>query len=181
MTRGARGFAVWLSSAVVLTLAAIAVFAITLLIANGAFGGRTASGSASPAGSGAPASAYMFSGAPGAVLLPASADCVACHVDTAGVIGVKAIPRIAHPIHGWTLCTSCHSDATLVATAPGHSGIHAQECLVCHQQSSDPAPTPKHETIPDSDCLSCHNGTIAPLPSSMAGRSSTLCWLCHHR
>ena len=100
--------------------------------------------------------------------------------DTNGIVGVKAIPAIAHPIHGWTSCTSCHSDATLVATAPGHSGLHAQECLVCHQDSSDPAPTPRHETLPDSNCLSCH-GTVAPLPSSMADRPATLCWLCHHR
>jgi predicted CXXCH cytochrome family protein len=181
MIRSLRRYATWLGSAVVLTIAAAGIFVLGVLLANGTFGGGTASASSSPGDSGPGASGWMFSGPPGAVAIPDGADCGACHVDTAGVIGVKAIPVIAHPIHGWTSCTSCHDDATLVATAPGHTGIHAQDCLVCHQQSTDPAPTPKHETIPDSDCLSCHNGTIAPLPSNMAGRPATLCWLCHHR
>jgi predicted CXXCH cytochrome family protein len=181
MSGGARRYAAWLGSAIVLSFAAIGVFILSVLVANGTLGGRSATGSAAPGASGPGPSDWMFSGPPGAVALPDGSDCTACHVNSAGVIGVKTIPVIAHPIHGWTSCTACHSDATLVKTAPGHSGIHAQECLVCHQQSTDPAPTPKHETLPDSDCLSCHNGTIAPLPSSMAGRPATLCWLCHHR
>src|SRR3990170_1773225 len=65
--------------------------------------------------------------------LPADADCTACHLTEQGGVGVRVVPAIAHPLRGWTNCTACHANDRLVATAPGHSGIHATDCLICHQ------------------------------------------------
>lgn len=165
----------WLVSAVGI-VAAVAVFAIILVATNPRSNGGTAVASSSVGPSSSP---WLISIAPGEVRMPEGADCGACHLTTSGIIGVKAVPAIAHPVHGWTECTSCHASQRLIATAPGHSGIHANECLVCHTESTEPAPKPKHPTLPDSDCLACH-GPLVPLPSNMADRPRELCWLCHH-
>jgi hypothetical protein len=175
--RRTRAIVVWLASALGL-LAAIAAFAF-ILAATDPSNGQTATGPSPLRSPGASPSFALISMAPGAIPMPENADCTACHVMDGGVVGVKTIPALAHPVHGWTECTSCHDNARLVATAPGHSGIHADQCLVCHQRSSEPAPTPRHPSLPDSDCLACH-GTIAPLPSGMANKPKELCWLCHH-
>lgn len=174
--RRMRAIAVWFASALGL-LAAVAAFAFILAATDPS--NQAANGPTPPRSPGPSPSFGLISMAPGAIGMPENADCAACHVVDGGVVGVKAIPALAHPVHGWTECTSCHDNARLVATAPGHSGIHADQCLVCHQRSSEPAPTPRHPTLPESDCLACH-GSIAPLPSSMSDKPRTLCWLCHH-
>ena len=115
---------------------------------------------------------------PGQVQMPAGADCKACHETTGGVIGIKDIPVVPHPVIRWSNCTACHDNARLVQTAPGHSGIHADQCLVCHQESLGAAPPPAHATEPNARCLTCH-GVTAPLPSDMSHRPGELCWLCH--
>lgn len=173
-----RPVAVWLASAITL-IAAVAVFALILVATNPSNDGRTAAGSPLPSADGPSSSGWLLSGAPGEIRMPEGADCAACHVTDGGVIGVKSIPTIAHPVHGWAECTGCHANDSLVATAPGHTGIHADQCLICHRDSSKPAPTPRHPTLPDSDCLACH-GPLVPLPSNMVDRPATLCWLCHH-
>jgi len=178
MIRRLRPFSVWLAAAVA-TLAAVGAFAILLAVMQPADGPGTAVAPSATAPVIVSGGTWPMSLRPGEVQMPDGADCAACHVTAGGVIGVKAVPAIAHPVHGWTNCTACHSNETLVATAPGHSGIHADQCVVCHQQASGPAPSPRHPSLPDMDCLACH-GTIAPLPSSMADRPQTLCWLCHH-
>ena len=97
---------------------------------------------------------------------------------TYGVIGIKDVPPIPHPIQRWDSCTECHDNARLVQTAPGHSGIHANQCQICHTVSLGPAPAPAHAVLPNADCLSCH-GVTAPLPADMAHRPRQYCWLCH--
>ncbi len=121
---------------------------------------------------------WLRSVAPGQVQMPAGADCAACHETSGGVIGVKPIPDIPHPVAKWTDCTACHSNTRLVQTAPGHSGIHADQCQICHTVSLGAAPPPAHTVLPDADCLACH-GVTAPLPSDMAHRPRQDCWLCH--
>lgn len=121
---------------------------------------------------------WLVSLAPGAVSMPAGADCKACHETSGGVIGVKDIPVIPHPVAHWSLCTACHDNARLVQTAPGHSGIHADQCTVCHTASAGPAPAPAHLAAPNARCLECH-GKTAPLPADMTHRPGNLCWLCH--
>jgi hypothetical protein len=121
---------------------------------------------------------WLRSIAPGQLAMPPGSDCAACHLNADGGVGLRPIPALAHPVHGWTNCTECHDNARLVQTAPGHNGIHADQCLVCHKDSEGPAPTPKHPSLAGTDCLGCH-GTIAPLPSSMVNRPTELCWLCH--
>jgi hypothetical protein len=112
------------------------------------------------------------------VNLPANADCVACHQTESGV-GVRAVPKIAHPLRGWTDCTACHASDRLVATAPGHAGIHATDCLICHEPADLPAPLSRpHREMQNQDCLDCH-GKTEPLPSDMAHRAQSVCWLCH--
>jgi hypothetical protein len=115
---------------------------------------------------------------PGEIQMPAGADCKACHETTGGVIGIKDIPAIPHPVNGWPVCTACHDNARLVQTAPGHSGIHADQCQICHTVSLGAAPPPAHPILPNADCLSCH-GVTAPLPADMAHRPRQYCWLCH--
>lgn len=115
---------------------------------------------------------------PGEIQMPAGADCKACHETTGGVIGIKDIPVIPHPVDQWPNCTECHSNARLVETAPGHSGIHADQCRVCHTVSLGEAPPPAHHVQPNVDCIACH-GVNAPLPADMAHKPRQYCWLCH--
>ena len=119
---------------------------------------------------------------PGVVMswvnLPADADCAACHLTQGGVAAVE-VPRVAHPLRGWTDCTACHANDRLVATAPGHAGIHATDCLVCHEPAELPAPLSRpHRELQNQNCLECH-GRTAPLPEDMAHREQSVCWLCH--
>jgi hypothetical protein len=112
------------------------------------------------------------------VNLPANADCAACH-QTEGGVGNVTVPRIAHPLRGWTDCTACHANDRLVATAPGHAGIHATDCLICHEPADLPAPLSRpHREFQNQDCLTCH-GKTEPLPEDMAHRAQSVCWLCH--
>lgn len=113
------------------------------------------------------------------VSIPANADCSACHTVEGGAIGVPTAPALGHPLQGWTNCTACHANDRLVATAPGHSGIHAQDCLLCHATSDLPPPLSRpHRDLQNQDCLTCH-GVTAPLPADMSHRSQSVCWLCH--
>jgi hypothetical protein len=105
-------------------------------------------------------------------------DCTACHLRPGGGVGTKPIPPIGHPLDGWTNCTGCHAPDKLVNTAPGHSGIHADQCLVCHKSGTPAAAMRPHGDQKVGNCLSCH-GKSAPLPASMEGRSAATCWLCH--
>jgi hypothetical protein len=112
-------------------------------------------------------------------LVPAGAQCSGCHLTDRGVIGLRPIPEMGHPLEGWTDCTACHATTSLVTTAPGHSGIHATECLTCHMPSDLPAPLSRpHRDRQNMDCLDCH-GSVAPLPSDMTHRSEIVCWICH--
>ena len=109
--------------------------------------------------------------------IAANSDCAGCH-QAGGIIEVKDVPAMAHPLQGWSDCTACHADDRLVRTAPGHNGIHRELCLACHQEPAAGAsalPRP-HHVVEGQACIACH-GSKAPLPSGMAGRSN--CWLCH--
>lgn len=134
----------------------------------------TADASPAPSGVAQPSGGL----APMTIAIPADADCNACHVSN-GVIGLKNIPAMAHPVEGWKDCTACHADDRLVKTAPGHSGIHKDQCLACHKPPSPTAssalPRP-HHIVAGTACISCH-GSKAPLPTDMAGRTN--CWICH--
>lgn len=145
--------------------------------------GRQATAEPSVAPSATPRSAMALS--PIAIEMPAGADCAACHVTSSGTVGTKPIPKLAHPLLGFRDCTACHKPDGLVQTAPGHSGIHKNECLVCHQvpvdvtASGSLAPMrPEHMGI-DQPCTACHGvDEHAPLPADMQGRDS--CWICHN-
>jgi hypothetical protein len=99
-----------------------------------------------------------------------------------GTVGTRPIPKLAHPLWGWRDCTACHANDRLVAIAPGHSGLHKDDCLVCHQApdaaaTESAAPRP-HHIYSDKPCISCHGKEAeAPLPTDMEGRSN--CWVCH--
>ena len=104
-------------------------------------------------------------------------NCIACHLKPDGGVGTKPIPPVGHPTQGWTACTACHARDRLVQTAPGHTGIHADQCLVCHTSTTAAAAMRPHgENV--GNCLTCH-GSSAPLPDSMKGYAATTCWLCH--
>ena len=111
-------------------------------------------------------------------VMPVKGDCTGCHSNGDGGIGTKPIPVIAHPLEGWSQCTECHRSDRLVATAPGHTGIHATDCTVCHTQNRNPAPLRPHALTETGGCLSCH-GRTESLPHEMETRSVELCWLCH--
>jgi hypothetical protein len=110
--------------------------------------------------------------------MPSDADCGACHLDSSGVVGIRPIPVLAHPLEGWRDCTACHADDRLVQTAPGHSSVHKSDCLICHKVPSaeGSAPPRPHHLVTGATCISCH-GSKAPLPTDMAGRTN--CWICH--
>jgi hypothetical protein len=128
------------------------------------------SDSPTPSGSGA-VHALM------AVPIPADADCSACHIG-GGTASIRDIPAMAHAVEGWRNCIACHSDDSLVPTAPGHTGIGKQLCLACHEAAAPGAsalPRP-HHVVAGTSCVTCH-GSEAPLPTDMAGRNN--CWICH--
>jgi hypothetical protein len=115
--------------------------------------------------------------APMRIPIAANSDCAGCH-QAGGIIEIKNVPAMAHPLQGWSDCTACHADDRLVRTAPGHNGIHRELCLACHQEpgpGSSALPRP-HHVVEGQACIACH-GSNAPLPSDMEGRSN--CWLCH--
>jgi hypothetical protein len=115
--------------------------------------------------------------APIGIPMSPDADCGACHLDIAGVVGTKPIPVLGHPLEGWKDCTACHADDRLVESAPGHSGLHRADCLVCHQvPSGEGTAPPRPHHVFDEACITCH-GSEAPLPTDMAGRNN--CWICH--
>ena len=157
-------------------LGAVVAVAFALTVADAALSARS---TPTPTPKVAPTpTPWLVSMAPGGVVMPVGADCKACHETSNGVIGVRDIPVIPHPVAHWSLCTACHDDARLVLTAPGHSGIHADQCTVCHTASAGPAPAPAHIAAPNARCLECH-GKTAPLPADMTHRPGNLCWLCH--
>jgi hypothetical protein len=109
--------------------------------------------------------------------IPTSNSCLLCHT-TGGEAGLKPIPAIGHPLEGWRSCTVCHTDEKLGRTAPGHQGIEESECTNCHKVAPvGPAITQAHSQL-TKPCLECH-GQVAHLPSSMVGRNTDECWLCH--
>lgn len=151
----------------------------------GLFGAVVSPGASGvPTAPGSPGASAGPSGSPtmdmnGAVI-PADSDCSGCHKTAQGAIGLRPIPAMGHPLEGWSQCTNCHSTATLVATAPGHSGIHATECTICHKPGDLPAPLSRpHRDRQNQACLSCHGTAKAPLPADMSHRSESVCWLCH--
>ncbi len=175
--RGTRR--IFARATVALAFAAIGALAVVVLIAINVgairFGGD---GAIQPSSTVGPTTTPgLISMKPGTVQMAANADCAACHITSSGQVGTRPIPVIAHPVNGWTHCTACHTNDALVRTAPGHSGIHATDCLVCHRQASQPAP-PRIHGGPNTGCLSCH-GITAAMPHEMADRPDTECWICH--
>lgn len=136
----------------------------------------------------------------GAVIVPSPSPSATAAVSVMAAIGVTSItndancgschsapgetnarPVMAHPLKGWTDCTACHLTSTLVKTAPGHAGLHKDECLICHTARQDQTEPPKpHHSFNGANCTSCHgNPEIpqAPLPKDMADKQN--CWVCH--
>ena len=119
------------------------------------------------------------------ISMPSGTDCTACHLTTDGVVGTKAIPAMAHPLWGWQNCTACHATGSLVASAPGHSSLHKDECLICHRApdaaaSASPAPFRPEHMGGNLPCTSCHGvDQHAPMPENMKGRGDN-CWICHN-
>ena len=118
------------------------------------------------------------------IAMPPGSDCQGCHITEAGSLGTREIPVMAHPLFGWRDCTACHTTGSLVASAPGHSSLHKDDCLVCHQtrtetgDTSQPPLRPEHMGT-DKPCVACHGvDEHAPLPEAMAGREN--CWICHN-
>jgi hypothetical protein len=131
-----------------------------------------------------PTPGSLMARSPIGIEMPAGSDCQGCHVTEAGTLGTREIPVMAHPLWGWRDCTACHSTGSLVASAPGHSSLHKDDCLVCHQtrtetgDASQPPLRPEHMGT-DRPCIACHGvDEHAPLPDEMAGREN--CWICHN-
>jgi hypothetical protein len=165
------GYELMLFALVVLILVA-GLFVLTVALPG--LQGAAAVPSGTPAPSSSPRSLVMSW-----LELPPDADCSACHLTAQGAVGVRPVPRIAHPLRGWTDCTACHANESLVATAPGHTAIHSTDCLICHEPADLPVPLSRpHRELQNQSCLDCHGGE-APLPEDMAHRAESVCWLCH--
>jgi hypothetical protein len=152
-------------------------FVVTIVIPDvqrAAAGLEDPSSSASPSQAPAPTQDVMTW-----LGMSSDSDCAGCHVTDGGTVGLRQVPAIAHPLKGWAECTSCHASDRLVDTAPGHTGIHAEDCLTCHQPGDLPAPLSRpHRELQNDACLDCH-GPTAPLPTDMVHRGESVCWLCH--
>lgn len=132
----------------------------------------------------APSPASPMARSPVGIAMPEGSDCEGCHTTDNGV-GTKQIPVMGHPLWGWRDCTACHTTGSLVKSAPGHSGLHKDQCLVCHQTQTDagtattPPLRPEHMGN-DKPCAACHGvDKHAPMPASMADRGNN-CWICHN-
>lgn len=175
-------------SLVVLSIAICLVGGFLLLVAAPDLAGLRAAGPVSPdtTASPSPSQGSAMGRSPIAIAIPVGADCVACHITANGSVGVKPIPKLGHPLVGFPDCTACHNPTGLVKTAPGHSGIHKDECLLCHQAPDPASPTaspapmrPAHMGYTQ-PCTSCHGvDHRAPLPADMKGRGDN-CWICHN-
>ena len=173
MGRCLGGVGYWIVVALlVITAAALGAFLVSTAVLPEI--GRSGGVVAHPTDASTPTPSAI---APMRIAIPADSDCAGCHA-SGGLIGLKAIPALAHPVKGWADCTACHADDRLVKTAPGHTGIHRDQCLLCHQEPTDGAaslPRP-HHVVAGTACTTCH-GSKAPLPTDMAGRTN--CWICH--
>ncbi|MEW5992720.1 MAG: hypothetical protein AB1736_15435 [Chloroflexota bacterium] len=144
---------------------------------------RLAANPPAPTASPTPVPSPSSAMSPIGIGMPADADCGACHLDASGIVGTRDIPALAHPLEGWTDCTACHANDSLVRSAPGHSGLHKTDCLTCHRVPSaeGTAPPRPHHLVTGTSCVTCHGtqptASGAPLPTDMAGRSN--CWICH--
>jgi hypothetical protein len=132
-----------------------------------------------------PSAQSAMARSPIGIAMPADTDCNACHLTTNGVVGTKTIPAMAHPLWGWQNCTACHTTGSLVASAPGHTGLHKDDCLVCHRPpdattSASPPPFRPEHMGGDQACTACHGvDQHAPMPETMKGRGDN-CWICHN-
>jgi hypothetical protein len=130
-----------------------------------------------------PRSAMALS--PVGIEMPADANCNGCHLTSSGGVGTKPVPVMGHPLAGWRDCTACHSETSLVKTAPGHSSLHKDECLICHQTRLEAGASAVPELRPEhmggnQPCSACHGmDEHAPLPDAMQGRGDN-CWICHN-
>jgi len=126
--------------------------------ASGTSGSGSAAESGSPNPSPSPSSPMALS--PIGVAIPPDANCGACHYTATGGVGVKPIPYLGHPLKGFANCTACHNEAGLVMTAPGHSGLHASDCLICHQENpalaTMSAAPMRPEHMSGQACTDCH-------------------------
>ncbi len=173
-------------AAATLTLGILIVGTFLVLVAVPDLAETTAtvpSPTPAPRPSASPRSAMAL--APVGIEMPADANCNACHMTTSGTVGTRPIPVMAHPLTGWRNCTACHTEGSLVKTAPGHTSLHKDDCLICHQtrveagENSAPAPRPEHMGGSQA-CTTCHGvDDHAPLPESMRGRGDN-CWICHN-
>lgn len=175
--------------ALVLAILGVAAFLLVVAVPDVTRPGdgrsvAAASAAAAPSATSEPSARSAMGLSPIGVEMPPGSDCGACHVTAAGSVGTKPIPAMAHPLQGWQDCTACHAPARLVTTAPGHSGLHRDDCLVCHQPpdaaaaASPPPLRPEHMGT-DKPCTACHGvDQHAPLPEDMKGRDN--CWICHN-
>lgn len=170
---------------VTLLVSAIVLVSAFLLIVAVPDLSRAATGEATPTPGAvaSPSPTSPMADSPIGIEMGPNTDCAACHLTTDGTVGTRDIPVMAHPLWGWQDCTACHATGSLVATAPGHSGLHKDQCLVCHRPpdaaTASPAPLrPEHMGLTQ-PCTSCHGlDQHAPLPASMQGRDN--CWICHN-
>jgi hypothetical protein len=171
--------AYWVAVGLLLLLIAAGVaFALVRVLPEVRQGGYEPRATATPGDGASPQPGSTGIPMNGAII-PAGAQCAGCHLTDQGVIGLRQIPALGHPLQGWGNCTACHAAERLAETAPGHTGIHATECLTCHvQQNQAVALSRPHRDRQNTNCLSCH-GSVAPLPSDMTHRSESVCWLCH--
>jgi hypothetical protein len=176
IARRTAGFAFPLGVAVlVVVIALLGAYLASVVLPK--LSGTVPSATGSPAPTSSPATVPMAVGSATIGISPTT-DCGACHLDPDGLLDTKQIPTMAHPVEGWTDCTACHANDRLVQTAPGHSGLHKDDCLLCHRPpgAESPAPERPHHIVAGTACVTCH-GSGAPLPTDMQGRTN--CWLCH--
>jgi hypothetical protein len=163
----------WITSLLALIAFVLTAFTMVVILPDLDLVGRTPEATATPGPSPTAPSMTLMR-----IPVPPEADCGGCHTVRDGGITAPFIPRMGHPVEGWSNCTACHADERLVDVAPGHAGIHRDACLMCHQPvlaGSSPLPR-AHHVITGEACITCH-GTEAPLPTDMSGRQN--CWICH--
>jgi mono/diheme cytochrome c family protein len=128
----------------------------------------------------------------------ASTTCTGCHKPAPGPVSTGPVstpaasapapvagPGIPHSLDGFDNCVSCHGPNGVRPFPASHAGRGNDTCAACHSlapgQVAGPVPGPQmaHSMDGRGDCLGCHTSGEKAIPANHAGRTNSMCIMCH--
>jgi len=94
--------------------------------------------------------------------------CTSCHSPSTTVA-----TNIPHSIKNITNCLECHGPGKIVSFPTDHNSYDTKGCLACHDSIPRASPYIIHQTAGYEDCLSCHGSTaFSPVPADHTNRTN---------